>query len=351
MVQLHVFRQRGRNAVRIDGVVVQPFRLQEDLVAVAVAELDDLVLDRRAIARPDTFDRAGIHGRTAEIVPDQIMGRRRRARDAAFDLRIGNDDRSSARRATALRLPPAFRATPSRSSAVKPRRRARLQPPKREAGTRQCLRQAERRLLVHAAGRESSSRRYGSARAGTCRSSAPRRRSRCARPSPRTTAAIATVWRSRSRRPRPSMTSRPCCSPIAACIAMPVELAIGLGARPADRRSLAPIEQTKLDAGRVGHPAHQAVESVDLTHQMTLAEPADRRIAGHDADRVGAQRDQRRRAPARAAAAAASQPAWPPPITMTSNLCCMDPVLPRAADALHPSDACLSSKTHRFGFT
>jgi hypothetical protein len=37
--------QRGRDAVGIDGVVVQAFGLQEDLVAAAVGEADNLVLD------------------------------------------------------------------------------------------------------------------------------------------------------------------------------------------------------------------------------------------------------------------------------------------------------------------
>ena len=43
--------QGGRDAVGIDGIVVQPLGLQEDLVAGAVGEADDLVLDRRAVAR------------------------------------------------------------------------------------------------------------------------------------------------------------------------------------------------------------------------------------------------------------------------------------------------------------
>ena len=42
---LHILRQRGRNAVGIDRVVVKSFRLQENLVAVALAEAHDLVLD------------------------------------------------------------------------------------------------------------------------------------------------------------------------------------------------------------------------------------------------------------------------------------------------------------------
>jgi hypothetical protein len=39
-----------------------------------------------------------------------------------------------------------------------------------------------------------------------------------------------------------------------------------------------------LDAAGVGHPAHQAIQSVDLADQMALAETSDRRIAGHGAD-------------------------------------------------------------------
>ena len=74
---LDVLRQRGRNAVRIDRVIVEPFRLQENLVAVALAEADDLVLDRRAIARAAARDLAGIHRRTMHIGADDRVRRRR----------------------------------------------------------------------------------------------------------------------------------------------------------------------------------------------------------------------------------------------------------------------------------
>ena len=72
-----------------------------------------------------------------------------------------------------------------------------------------------------------------------------------------------------------------------------VELAIGLGARTLHGGALGAIEQAELDAGGVRHPPHQAIQRIDLAHQMPLAEPADRRIAGHLADRgepVGHQR-------------------------------------------------------------
>ena len=59
------------------------------------------------------------------------------------------------------------------------------------------------------------------------------------------------------------------------------------------RPALGAVEQAELDAGRVGDPAHQAVERIDLAHQMALAEPADRRIARHLADGRGLVGDQR----------------------------------------------------------
>ena len=73
-----------------------------------------------------------------------------------------------------------------------------------------------------------------------------------------------------------------------------VELAVGLGARPAHRRPFAAVEHAELDAARIGDAAHQPVQRIDFAHQMALAEPADRGIAGHLADSVEAVRDQRR---------------------------------------------------------
>ena len=40
-----------------------------------------------------------------------------------------------------------------------------------------------------------------------------------------------------------------------------------------------------MDARRVRHPAHQAIERIDLAHQMALADPADRGIARHFPER------------------------------------------------------------------
>jgi hypothetical protein len=72
-----------------------------------------------------------------------------------------------------------------------------------------------------------------------------------------------------------------------------IELPVGLGARSADRRALAPIEHAELNSALVRDATHQAIERVDLAHQMALAEPADRRVARHRPDGREPMRDQR----------------------------------------------------------
>jgi hypothetical protein len=84
---LHLLRQRGRDPVRIDRRIVQPLGLQEDLMAVALAEADDLVLDRGAIARAAALDLPGIHRRTMHIGPDNGVRSLGGAGDAALNLR------------------------------------------------------------------------------------------------------------------------------------------------------------------------------------------------------------------------------------------------------------------------
>ena len=131
-----------------------------------------------------------------------------------------------------------------------------------------------------------------------------------------TTAAAAISRPSFSRTPatRPPMTRRSATSPsttreirLGGDLRLhggAIERAVGLRARAAHGRTLAPVQDAELDAGAVGDAAHQAVERIDLAHQMALAEPADRRVAGHLADgreavrhenRIGAESGRRRR--------------------------------------------------------
>ena len=73
-----------------------------------------------------------------------------------------------------------------------------------------------------------------------------------------------------------------------------IERPIGLGPRPAHRRALAAVQNPKLDAPGVRHPAHEAVQGIDLAHQMAFAQAADGGIAGHGADGGKAVGDERR---------------------------------------------------------
>ena len=71
-----------------------------------------------------------------------------------------------------------------------------------------------------------------------------------------------------------------------------VENAIGLRPRRAHGGALRAVQDAKLDAGFVGCRGHHAAERVDLLHQMPLADPADRRVATHLAERLDVVRQQ-----------------------------------------------------------
>jgi hypothetical protein len=59
----------------------------------------------------------------------------------------------------------------------------------------------------------------------------------------------------------------------------PVEFAIRLRSGAPHCGSLAPVEHAILDAGLIGHPAHQAIESIDLPDDLALAKASNRRVA------------------------------------------------------------------------
>src|SRR6185437_5135924 len=75
----------------------------------------------------------------------------------------------------------------------------------------------------------------------------------------------------------------------------PVELAIGLGARSPHCRTLAAVEDTKLDAGLIRHAPHEPIEGVDLADKVPLAEAAYGRVAAHFPNGRKAMRYERRR--------------------------------------------------------
>jgi hypothetical protein len=68
--------------------------------------------------------------------------------------------------------------------------------------------------------------------------------------------------------------------PDGAAVALPV----GLRAGRAHGRALAPVQHPEVNAGPIGGLGHRPAQRVDLAHQVTLADPADRRVAAHLAD-------------------------------------------------------------------
>ena len=115
-VELHVERQRGRDPVRIDLVRVEALGLEIDLVAVALREAHDLVLDRRAVARADALDDARVHRRAVEAAADDVVGARVGVRDPARPLRRMHVARAEEREHRRRdRRPAAPRAPRSRS--------------------------------------------------------------------------------------------------------------------------------------------------------------------------------------------------------------------------------------------
>ena len=264
---------------------------------VALAEADDLVLDRGAIARPAALDLAGIHRRAMHIGADDLMGLRRRAGDGALDLRRFDPSvsmktapagrrRAASQRAQSMVRPSSRGGVPVfRRPSSKPWRSNVIDSP--SAGASPTL----------PAG--ISSRRYGSGRAEKCPSSARRRRREI-----------------RGHRPggcrSPARSNQNIVRLALDHLEIGdfgdrrlhrrgIEFAVRLRPRSSDCRSLAAIQNPKLDAAAIGHPTHQAVQGIDLANQMTLAESSDRRIAGHRADGGELVGHQRCLAPMRAA--------------------------------------------------
>ena len=288
---LDVFRKRGGNSVRIDRSVVEAFGLKEDLVAVPLAEADNLVLDRGAITRPAALDLPGIHWRPVNICSHNLVRRLDRTRDRAVNLRIRDPlgQRREWLRRFIARL--RFQAHPVDSLAVEPGRRPGLQPPERKTQSFEGHRQPKRRCLPNPARRrlyvadmdEPTQKSAGRQHNGAC-GQAPSIRERHAGHPPVVLQYDIVRFAFENRE---ALDFADC-----SLHRRRIQFAIGLGTWSADRGTLSTIENAKLDAAKVGHSAHQAVESVNLAHEVALTQTSDGRIARHRTDRVEAMRHQ-----------------------------------------------------------
>src|SRR5690606_19539518 len=147
---LHVPWKARRDAVQVDPRGVETFRLEEDLMALLLGEAHDLVLDRRAVTRPDALDRPGVHRRAVEVLANDLVSPLVRPRDVAFDLRQRDRGRRIRERDRRIVARLRRRLAPVDRRRLDARGRAGLEPAALEADLLEEVREPPRGILAHA---------------------------------------------------------------------------------------------------------------------------------------------------------------------------------------------------------
>ena len=86
-IGLHVARQAHREAVDVDLARVEALRLEKDLMTLLVGESDDLVFERRAVARTDSANLPVEERRLTDVRADEIAHAIVGVQQIAVDLR------------------------------------------------------------------------------------------------------------------------------------------------------------------------------------------------------------------------------------------------------------------------
>ncbi len=288
---LDVFGQRCGDAVRVNGVIVETLGLEKDLVPVLVGEANDLVLDRGAVSRAAALDLAGIDRRTAQVRPDQSvrlgpgvgdmavnLGRRNRVRH------VGEGDRR-----IVARLP--VKTRPVNRPSIEPRRRSGFQPAQRKTCAFKSARQAEGgRFAITARGTLLGADMDDTPQEGPGRQDDTSGRD------------FAAVSQHNSRHGARTIKHKVLHGPLEnieilllrqqGLHGLAVEFPVGLGPWAPNGGALRAIEHPELDPAAVDGAAHDAVERIDFAHKVSLAEPADGRVARHLANGFHPVRDE-----------------------------------------------------------
>ena len=263
-------------------------------MAVALGEADDLVLDRRAIARPDALDHARIHRRAVEAGPDDLVGAGVGMRDPAGDLPRVHRPPSPMNEKTGAGSSPGCSASTRKvdGAPVQARRRAGLEPSRRQLQFAQPRAQALGRRVAGAAGFvvfQADMDQARQERAGRQHHRVRMEGQADLGHDPDHPVAVQQQVVDRlleQRQVRLVFEARP--------DRLLVENAVGLRAGRADRRPLAGIEDAELDAGFVGGNGHGAAQRIHFLDQVPLADAADGRVAGHLAQRFDVVGEQQR---------------------------------------------------------
>ncbi len=281
---LHIHGERGGEAVHVHLTGIHPLRLEEELVARATGKAEDLVLDRRTVARPHPPNLAVEQGRAVDVRGDQGMGRRGRVGDVTGELGALDPLRLKGEGGR-LRIPGLDQSlVPPHGATVQPRAGPGLQTNQPQAKAGEGGGELAHRLLPDPAARPPHRTGVQQAieegagghhdRVGTVLPAKvsgdpddpPRRDAHRHHP------LLLHV------EPRLGLEDR--------LHPMLVGILVRLGADRLDRLPLRGVEHAKLDTSGVGYPPHLAAEGVDLAHQVALANAADRRVARHQGDGV-----------------------------------------------------------------
>src|SRR5450631_11346 len=290
---LHIEWQARRDPIRINLVGIKPLGLNENLMRALVGEAENLVLDRRTVARTHSFDDSGEHRRARACRADNLVS-------SLVCLRYET-----------INLPRMFAGSPEKRknwawliarlrghdrkvdrAAIQARRGTGLEPPDSEGQ----LTQSRRQVL-----------------GGRIPAAAPG-----VMVKPHMDAA------SEERPHREHDRSRPKSDPRDGCDAHHaaalegevrhfllkegqlrlvlehaadgalVELPVRLRARGAHRRPLARIQGTKLYTRMIGRTRHRAAQGIDFANQMALADSADGGVAAHLPQGIDALREEQR---------------------------------------------------------
>ena len=288
---LHLRSHRRVDPLEVDLVALPPLRLEEDLVTRAAGELDDLRLERRAVAGSLPAHQSGVDGAPFQVLLDNPVG---------LLIRVGHEDREVVREHARLvpererkwliacRLP--FEPIDVDGPFANAWRRPCLQAFEGVAETLERAGESDRRRLAGPPGRV----------AGVTQQDAPAEE----RPGGDDHRPGRQLGVTPDANPGDPVTAndeffdRPL-DQIEAVLRLEesfpnslVAGSVGLGAADLHRRALARVEHPDVDHRFVGGAGHRAAERVDLADELRLARPADRWIARHRSDLVERHRDQ-----------------------------------------------------------
>jgi hypothetical protein len=242
----------------------------------------DLVLDRRAVARPDALDDAGKHRRTVQAGTDDVVGEAVGMGDPAGHLArmlaaVAEEGKHRHRIVAGLFLQQRI----VDAAPVEPRRRAGLEAADRQPDSfRRSAR--DRRRIAEAPGpvvrQPDMDQTIEEGAGGQHHGGASKRMPSCVTtPLTRSPLEDQVVRRLLEQRQVRLVFE-------ATADRLLVQLPVGLGAGGPYRRALGGIQDAELDARLVGRRRHRTTQRIDLLDQMPLADAADRGIAGHRAE-------------------------------------------------------------------